>query len=242
MMRINIAICDDEQESLHTIQKELYKSADKLKIEIETYTYHNGNQILDLIYNEKEDFDILFLDIDMPDVSGLEVAKKLRQKNSDIILIFISAHEQYVFESIEYNPFRYIRKSRIEKELIPALKAAYQRLEEMQDSYIIVKTEEAEVRVKHSDIMYFETTARKIGIHLKNGEVLLVRKTIKELYEELNHEYFIKIHSGCVANVKYIGKYSSHDITLDNGEQLIVSRTRIKGVKMTLMNYWGNQI
>lgn len=46
----------------------------------------------------------------MPDVSGLEVAKKLRQKHLDIILIFISAYEQYVFESIEYNPFRYIRK------------------------------------------------------------------------------------------------------------------------------------
>lgn len=241
-MRINIAVCDDEDESLHMIQKELYHAADKLNIEIETYSYNKGKKVLDFIYNEKEDFDILFLDIDMPDISGLEVAKKLRQKNSDIILIFISAHEQYVFESIEYNPFRYIRKNRIEKELIPTLKAAYQRLEEIQDSYIIVKTEEAEVRVKHSDIMYFETTARKIGIHLKNGEVLLVRKTIKELYKELNHEYFIKIHSGCVANAKYIGKYSNHDITLDNGEQLIVSRTRIKGVKMTLMNYWGNQI
>ena len=241
-MRINIAVCDDEDESLHMIQKELYHAADKLNIEIETYSYNKGKKVLDFIYNEKEDFDILFLDIDMPDISGLEVAKKLRQKNSDIILIFISAHEQYVFESIEYNPFRYIRKNRIEKELIPTLKAAYQRLEEMQDSYIIVKTEEAEVRVKHSDIMYFETTSRKIGIHLKNGEVLLVRKTIKELYKELNHEYFIKIHSGCVANAKYIGKYSNHDITLDNGEQLIVSRTRIKGVKMTLMNYWGNQI
>lgn len=241
-MRINIAICDDEQESLHIIQKELYNAADKLKIEIETYAYNEGNKVLDLIYNKKGDFDILFLDIDMPDISGLEVAKKLRQKNSDIILIFISAHEQYVFESIEYNPFRYIRKNRIEKELMPALKAAYQRLEEMQDSYIIVKTEEAEVRVKHSDIMYFETTARKVGIHLKNGEVLLVRKTIKELYKKLNDENLIKIHSGCVANVKYIGKYSNHDITLDNGEQLIVSRTRIKNVKMTLMNYWGNQI
>lgn len=147
-----------------------------------------------------------------------------------------------MFESIEYNPFRYIRKNRIEKELMPCLKAAYQRLKEMQDSYMIVKTGEAEVRVKHSDIMYFETSARKIGIHLKNGEVLFVRKTIKELYEELNDEHFIKIHSGCVANAKYIGKYSNHDITLDNGEHLIVSRTRIKSVKIALMNYWGNQV
>ena len=77
----------------------------------------------------------MFLDIDMPGISGLEIAKKLREENSDIILIFVSAHEQYVFESIEYSPFRYIRKSRIEKELFLDLKAAYARLGEMQDSY-----------------------------------------------------------------------------------------------------------
>ena len=104
-----------------------------------------------------------------------------------------------------------------------------------------MKTEYEEVKIKHSDIMYFETAARKVGIHLSNGEVLAVRKTIKELCEELNNEDFIRIHSGCVANVKYIDKFSSYDITLDNGEQLIVSRTRVKNVKTALMNYWGDK-
>ena len=240
-MQINIAICDDEHKSLDTIEEKLYKASEKLNIKIETYIYNDGNKVLDLIYNEKEDFDILFLDIDMPNISGLEVARKLREKKTDVILIFISAHEQYVFDSIEYNPFRYIRKSRIDKELLLALRAAYSRIAEMQDYYIAVKTEESEVRVNHSDIMYFETIARKVGIHLNNGEVLIVRKTIKELNEELNDEHLIRIHSGCVANVKYIDKFSNYDITLDNGEKLIVSRTRVKNVKATLMNYWGNK-
>lgn len=237
-MRINIAICDDEQKALDTIRKELCKAVERLNIEIEIFVYNDGNKLL----NDKEDFDILFLDIDMPNVSGLEVAKKLREKNSDIILFFISAHEQYVFESLEYNPFRYIRKSRIEKELFLGLKAACSRLEEKQDSYIVVKTEESKVRVKHSNIIYFETIARKIGIHLNNGEVLLVRSTIRDLTRELGDDYFIKIHSGCVVNAKYINKFSNYDITLDNGERLIVSRTRVKNVKMALMNYWGAKV
>lgn len=240
-MRINIALCDDEQESLDAIQEELYKAAEKLNIKIETYPYKAGNQVLDLVQCNRERIDILFLDIDMPGVSGLEVAKKIREKDSDLILIFISSHEQYVFESIEYSPFRYIRKSRMEKELMLSLKAAYSRIEEMQDSYIIMKTEEDEVRVKCSDIMYFETAARKVEIHLNNGEVLTVRKTIKRLNEELNDEHFIRIHSGCVTNAKYIDKISNHDITLDNGEKLIVSRTRVKNVKIALMNYWGDR-
>ena len=242
MMIINIAVCDDKQESLDLILKELYKAADTLNITIETYPYMNGNKVVDLIYNNKEDFDILFLDIDMPNISGLEVAKKLRKKESDIILIFISSYEQYVFESIEYNPFRYIRKNRIDKELFLAVKAACSRLDEMKDTYIVVKTEDSEVKIKHSDIMYFETAARKVGIHLNNGEILTVRKTIKDLFEELNDEHFIRIHSGCVTNARYIAKFSSYDITLDNGERLIVSRTRMKNVKITLMNFWGNKL
>lgn len=238
MMIINIAVCDDEQDSLKNIQKQLFQLANTLNIMIETYLYTDGNKVVDLICNNKENFDILFLDIDMPDISGLEVAKKLREKGSDIILIFISAHEQYVFDSIEYNPFRYIRKTRVKKELPLAMRAACLRLAEMEDSHIVVKTEDAEVKIKHSDIMYFETSARKVEIHLCNGEILAVRKTIKELCEDLNNEDFIRIHSGCVANVKYIDKFSSYDITLDNGEQLIVSRTRVKNVKTALMNYW----
>lgn len=240
-MIINIVVCDDDQDFLDNIQKELFHLANTLNIAIETYLYTDGNKVVDLIYNDKEDFDILFLDIDMPDISGLEVAKKLREKGSDIILIFISAHEQYVFDSIEYNPFRYIRKNRVKKELPVAMRAACSQLAELEDNNIVVKTEYEEVKIKHSDIMYFETAARKVGIHLSNGEVLAVRKTIKELCEELNNEDFIRIHSGCVANAKYIDKFSSYDITLDNGEQLIVSRTRVKNVKTALMNYWGDK-
>ena len=77
---------------------------------------------------------------------------------------------------------------------------------------------------------------------MSNGEILAVRKTIKELYKELNDEHFIRIHSGCVVNAKYIAKFSNYDITLDNGERLIVSRTRMKNIKTTLMNFWGNKL
>ena len=144
----------------------------------------------------------------MPGISGLEIAKKLREENSDIILIFVSAHEQYVFESIEYSPFRYIRKSRIEKELFLDLKAAYARLGEMQDSYIVIKTSEADVRIKHSDIMYFETAARKVGVHLNNGEILNVRKTIKELEISKDKKYSYRINEGenTVEIIGYIKK------------------------------------
>ncbi len=241
-MRINIAICDDEKNIINSLSERIIDISKRLNYLSEVYTYTSGKQVIDLICNKKEDLDILLLDIDMPEVSGLEVAKKIRESHSDIILIFISSHEQYVFESIEYNPFRYIRKNRIEKELPIALRAAYSRIEENLDEYMVAKTEDSEVKIKYSDIMYFEKVARKVEIHLSNGKVFAIRKTIKELYEELKDSNFIKIHSGSIVNAKYIDEFSNYDITLDNGERLIMSRRQLKEVKTILMKYWGGKV
>lgn len=243
-MTINIAVCDDEQESLDMIRKELCKAAERLNITIETYPYMDGSEVVDLICNNKEDFDILFLDIDMPNISGLEVAKKIRDAGSDIVLIFISAHEQYVFESIDYNPFKYIRKNKIKEEMEYSLKRAYKRISSENVKNIVVKTQDGEVRLKHTSIMYFEVYARRMSVFTNDNQQrnLVGRKSIKNLYSELNNEDFIQIHSGCIVNVKYIDEYSGHDITLDNGTKLIVSRSRIKEVKEAISSYWSRRV
>ncbi|KIR01495.1 two-component response regulator [Lachnospiraceae bacterium TWA4] len=127
-MVVKVAICDDEQESLERVKNELIKSADELEIEVEIHPYTDGRQVLE----DEQNLDVLFLDIDMPMISGLEVARTLRENGSEVILIFISAHEQYVFESMEYQPFRYIRKERIEAEVFHALKSAYRKVINLQ--------------------------------------------------------------------------------------------------------------
>ncbi len=243
-MILNIAICDDSLEDLEAIKEELYRSSGKLGIEIETYLYTDGSKIADLLLSSKIDIHILFLDIDMPNISGLEVAKKIRGKESDIILIFISAHEQYVFESIDYNPFKYIRKAKMREEIEIALKKAYSRVLVESDKKYIVKTQEGEVRLYNADIMYFEMISRKINCITNDGlrRIMMGRKNMTELINELNDENFVKIHSGCIVNVKYINEYSGHDITLDNGQKLIVSRSRIKEVKEEISKYWGKRI
>lgn len=87
-------------------------------------------------------------------------------------------------------------------------------------------------------------SSRKISVYTDGGKErkLLGRKTIKELYYELNDEDFIQIHSGCIVNTKYIDEYSGHDITLDNGKKLIVSRSRIKDVKEAMARYWREKV
>ena len=241
-MQVKIAICDDNPQELKALQTEIVRVSELIKFEAMTYLYKDGNEVINLLCNKKEQFDILFLDIDMPDISGIDVARKIREEDLDIILVFVSAHEQYVFESIEYNPFRYIRKNRIEKELYQSIKAAVAFLKSQNEKIIVIKTDVGDVKVKPSEIMYYETENRKVLIHLRDGTDYFIWKTIKELMYEMSNESFIYIHSGCVANTKYISEFSSYDITLDNGKRLIASRRRRKDIKNALLRYWGDRV
>lgn len=241
-MQINIAICDDENIALEKIKNAVLDIANARNVKVDIFTYSDAERAVDVLCSKEEHFDVLLLDIDMPKLSGLEVAKIVRKHRENLILIFISAHEQYVFESIEYSPFRYIRKNKVSEELPLAMKAVFTRLENEKDRNIIVKTDDGERILYYSQIMYYEIENRRLNIHLSNGKILLIWKTIKELIEEMNDENFIKLHSGCVVNVKYISGFSNYDVTLDNAERLIVSRRRIKDVKEKLLKYWRGKM
>lgn len=99
---MNIAICDDDIIFLNKLQKYTNEIMKEMKINIEILALNDGESLFNSIQNKKKYFDILLLDIDMPDVSGLKVAKTLRQIDVDIIIIFISSYEKYVFDSLEY--------------------------------------------------------------------------------------------------------------------------------------------
>ena len=240
---MRIAICDDDNEMLGRLKKDVIEIFGILKVNIEIFSFSDGKELLRTIQNDDENFDLFLLDIDMPDVSGLEIAQMLREMSVNLIIIFISAYDNYVFDSIEYSPFRYIRKSRIKEELPLALKAAHTLFEKEQPRYIAVKSEEGDYyKVAHSEIWYIEIESRKLYIYLTRDRVIKTWKTVKELLTELNDGNFVKIHSGCAVNLKYISEYYGYDVTLDNGKKLLASRSGIKAIKTTLAKYWSEHI
>ena len=235
---------DKLDKAIGTIEEELHRSSKNLNVEIETHLYTDGNDMLGLMKNNKDYFDVVFLDIDMPKISGLDVAAKMRSINQEILLVFISAHEQYVFDSIDYSPIKYIRKLKMHDEIELALKKANKCINSRNTKTIIIKTDDGEIRLRHDDIMYFEMYRRRITVYINNGKAIELkeRKTIKSLYEELDDEDFVQIHSGGIVNVKYIYEYSGYSITLDNETKLVISRSRLKEVKAQMARYWRNRV
>ena len=236
---MKIAICDDKIEVIKQIENIISQTYMEMQVDFCTTCFDNGRDLLAEIQDKDVTFDILLLDIDMPEISGLEIAKTLRERNENIILIFISAYENYVFDIFEYNPLRFVRKLRILQELPIAMRAAEAVYQKNKKRYVIIHCDEGEVRIEETEIMYFDMVKRQIRICLADGRVYHTWRTMKELQQELSPERFSKVHSGCVVNLKYVSGYNSCEITLDNGERLTASRGGIKTFKEELSRYWS---
>ncbi len=240
MRKLDIAICDDCQSDALFARDIIKKSLKDVHIAADIVCYNCAEDIKSRLFEHKESLDILILDIDMPEVSGLELAEKLRAENKDLIIIFLSNHEEFVFKAIEFQPFRYIRKIHLNTEMPLAIRSAARVIEANRDKQIILNTDDGKMKVMISEIMYFETEKRKIAVHLQNSKKLIINKTISEVQEMINKENFIMTHRCCVVNANYIKNISNGIVTLDNNEKLIVSRPRYKTVKQQLLKVWGD--
>jgi DNA-binding LytR/AlgR family response regulator len=239
---IKIFICDDDNNDITKARQIIYTTAKEQKIHIEVDAYSCAADIIKIFRQKKELADILILDVDMPEMTGLQLARQLRDAGEEIIIIFLSAHEEFVFKAIEYNPFRYVRKLRIHSELPSALQAAFAVINANGDKEITVKTDDGERRILLSEIIYYEVFGRKIAIYLRNGAEVVTPRTVREMGEIIDKQYFIAIHRNCVVNANYIEEFSNSIIVMKDGQKLIVGRTRLKEVKNSLLSFWGDLV
>lgn len=236
---MNIVICDDSESDALAAKEVIKRTAHELHIKTEFEIYSKAADVERKLLVKKESADILILDIDMPEISGLELAERLRTDNENIIIIFLSAHEEFVFKAIEFQPFRYIRKMRLDTEMPIAIRAAANVLELNSDKQIIFNTENGETSVMLSEIMYIEAEKHKTFVYLKDGRSILSNKSIAEMQELINKDSFIMIHRSCIVNVDYVKNMQNCLLILKNDEQLLVSRRKFSEVKQQILNIWG---
>ena len=237
---LNIAICDDSVEDAFTAKRIVKDTLARLHTTNETVCYQSAEEIEYKLIEKKEFLDILVLDIDMPEISGLELAEDLRRNNLNIIIIFLSNHDEFVFRAIEFQPFRYIRKSRLATEMPIAIEAALKILENRKDRQIVINAENGTLKTMISEIMYFEMLNRKLYIHLSGKNIITACKKLMQFQKEIDDENVIMIHKSCIVNSKYINKFNNTEIILSDGEKLPVSRLRIKQVKEHIAVLWNN--
>ncbi len=239
---MKITICDDCESDALTVRSILDDAAQNLNIDIEVDLFLNPCELIDKISEKNYVPDILALDIDMPDISGMELARQLRSDKINTIIIFISSHDEFVFDTFKLNAFRYIRKMKLKTDLADAFEDAVRVLELNKDYPVFFNTDNGEMKIMTSQIMYYEADARKTALYLNDGKKIILKKKISDMQKILTQKQFIMIHRSCIINSDYVKNIENCIVELDNCQKLIVSRTRFHDVRKQILKLWSEKI
>lgn len=231
---IRVGIVDDEQIVLEFLTAKVIEISNELHIDIKIETFLNGTDLL--IRNKENEFHIIMLDLEMPDMDGLSVSRELRKEYSDFVLLFITNRSDLVFQSFEYDVTGFIRKSHIDDELKETLDRAYQKVLRKMTSYVL-KTEDGERVFPSASICYFLSKGHRIFLFDDSKKPIRILSTLEKLEEILSPASFIRCHSGIIVNCRFIFSINKSNIELTNGEKLPLSRYRIKDVKKIFQKY-----
>ncbi|MBE5882193.1 MAG: response regulator transcription factor [Lachnospiraceae bacterium] len=229
---ITIAIVDDEKIFRVLTRKKLEEVMEKIPFSFIMREFSSGLQFL----NEKETFDIVFMDIAMPKLSGLDTAEKYREYNPDGILIFLTAYDEYMKEGYKVNAFRYLGKQDDSQEFFEAVKSAMLILQAKQKMRFQLLNS-GEVFVSLDDIVYLESQTRSSLIHMKNNEILPIRNKISELTELLEKRGFYLVHRAYLINMRYARSCVAGEVIFSTLEKVPISERRSHEFRQILKEF-----
>ena len=227
---MRIAVCDDEE--LFRIE---FKSVlDKVLINAEYNidTFSGGSSLYEAFL--KNPFDLVFLDIEMPGIDGITLAKRLRAVSENVQIVFLTSHIEYALEGYEVNALRYLVKPVDMNKLSEVLK--YSQDKKNNSRQIMIKQEGEDIVIDISDIIYMESMDKNVRIVTSKSEYI-TRYNISDYEEELKNSGFLRIHRGYLISLSKVKKIVKNDVVMDGDISLPVSRSNIKTLKDALYAY-----
>ena len=224
---MQIAVCDDEKEirDMFTQKiRKLYPGAGLL-------LYESGEELL----LSDEEPDILLLDIQMPGKNGMETAKELRRKNKQVIIIFVTALDDFVFEAFDVGAFHYLVKPFDDRKFAEVLHNATEQSKNRKKPEmpsLLINTGGKHITVNLEDLVYAEVFDRKLILHTMDAEIEYYGK-MKELEEKVGNEFF-RTHRSYLVNFGFIRKYDATTVYLEKGQALMAKRKYQKFVEQYL--------
>lgn len=236
MEKIKAAICDDEillLPQLASMIKELFYSHNFI---VDPDTFSSASELLSHLYCA-DSYDVYFLDIDIPEQDGILLAEKIKMKNPEALIVFISAKEDRVYETFYVQPLAFVRKSHFTDDIKKAMATLVQHLKKPEDTIITFYDELGHaVPLNLTRITYIKAKEKYQDIvSIDNRQ--MVRCSISQLEDALTPYQFIRIHRGYLVNFRYIYRIDAKECILDSGEKLPLSRHRKKEIQCLFLEY-----
>lgn len=236
---IKVAIVDDEENALYAIrtyvEKELLPSD-----ETEIFVFRKAEDLLKRL-EEKFEMDIVIADIEMPGMNGIELGKRINALHRAIYLIFISAYTNYAAESYMLEAYQYILKSDMDRRFSNIFRRLLERVKREKERYRMIGTPTRKEMVYYREIIYITKSkgTKYIRYITRNGEYT-ERISLSQVMEELHSKEFIQIERGCIININHIAEVQDTYMRMDNGEQVVISRAKLKKVREEINLYRGS--
>lgn len=233
--KLQIGICDDEPRDLKRIRDTLYHCMDILEQkDVEVHLFRRARDLLEA--SQKQVFNLIFLDVMMPEWSGFDLASQLGLKKNETKVVFVSNHESMVFDSYDYSPLWFVRKSMLEKDMLRALLKYEQTTARKKISYRI-KEGFTTREVLLEDLMYIECEGHTLRMRTSDGATYPVYGSLRPVEEELAKYGFVRIHKNYLVNLYYVKEVCKKNVLLRNGSELDMGKARRKDMAEAMSRY-----
>lgn len=202
---LRIAICDDEVTARDTLWMQLAKLLKEHSEEV-VYEFSSGKSTVNWLKKHPGEIDLLFLDVEMEGLNGMETARQIREFDEGILLVFVTGYADYVFDGYSVGAMDYLMKPVEEEKLFSVLQRVREKMDKEEESFFILKNTEGTYRFSLKDILYFYSDKRKVTLVTKKGEYSFYGK-LSEVEQQMR-EGFVRIHQRYLVNaaaVSYIG-------------------------------------
>lgn len=229
---MKIVICDNEQVFVDMLSRQVEPLFLKYDENVNISTFTNGHMAIE--YIRENDVDVIFLDIDMPDIHGFNVAGKIQREKPNTNIIFVTSYQHLVYDSYIYQPFWFVRKAHLE-DLALVIETLMKKLTREKMMYEFNKGNEI-IQIMTNDILYFESSRHYVILHTKNLTHKYKAK-IGELEERFAPFDFVRTHVGYLVNCQHIRNINSDAVVLNTGANIPVSRSNLKQTKEKFLQY-----
>lgn len=234
---VKVAICDDELSILSELSELIRKYRVQHNQEIVYTAFQSPLELL----NEAEKgmcWDVLFLDVLMPGENGIDVAREIRQFDTNVKIIFLTSSSEFAVQSYLVNAYFYQLKPMEEERFFHLMESVFSECEKKEQAYLILKCKSSITRVDLDKLKYCEVMGRTLLFYMEDGTVYEKIGKLEELFEQLTpYGYFLRPHRSYLVNMEYIQNISYKTITMNDHTEIPIPHGKYSEVKDKFLEY-----